>query len=293
MPIWATIPLVISNRREEMETAEVGREAVAVANVEIQQTIGQVAHLVWGEQQWWALQSQFQVEKQSVGGLLSFRVAIHPSLPGIAPLCACCIGLITDILLYLLPYFTIKSVLTSTLNIFMIIISNCEWNKRKYRAYFNSILSDHSQITPLTISYFLTSEIIKANLTVISLVSNLVKKWHQTLQQLQPSPATVFMFYGTTYIHCGIVITRQRRTTLDEKCWNKQCYTSEFISSSVSGQELEGEKWSPQIMSREMLIFPDYQPSASGLSTVPPLAVHRTLLAREVIRMNLLSFGSH
>lgn len=46
-------------------------------------------------------------------------------------------------------------------------------------------------------------------------------------------------------------------------------------------------------MSREMLIFPDYQPSASGLSTVPPLAVHCTLLAREVIRMNLLSFGSH
>ena len=52
MPIWATIFLVISNRREEMETEEVGREAVAVANVEIQQTIGQVAHLVWGEQQW-------------------------------------------------------------------------------------------------------------------------------------------------------------------------------------------------------------------------------------------------
>ena len=69
-------------------------------------------------------QSQFQVEKQSVGGLLSFRVAIQPSLPGIAPVCACCIGLVTDILLYLLPYFTIKSVLTSTLNIFMIIISN-------------------------------------------------------------------------------------------------------------------------------------------------------------------------
>lgn len=46
-------------------------------------------------------------------------------------------------------------------------------------------------------------------------------------------------------------------------------------------------------MSREMLIFPDYQPSASGLSAVPPLAVYRTLLAGEVIRMNLLSFGSH
>ena len=52
MPIWATILLVISNRREEMETAKMGREAVAVANVEIQQTLGQVAHLVWGEQQW-------------------------------------------------------------------------------------------------------------------------------------------------------------------------------------------------------------------------------------------------
>lgn len=36
MPIWATILLVISDRREEMEAAEVGREAVAVANVEIQ-----------------------------------------------------------------------------------------------------------------------------------------------------------------------------------------------------------------------------------------------------------------
>lgn len=35
-----------------METAEMGREALTVANVEIQQTIGQVAHLVWGEQQW-------------------------------------------------------------------------------------------------------------------------------------------------------------------------------------------------------------------------------------------------
>ena len=48
LSLWATILLVISNRREEMETAEVGREVVAVANVEIQQTIGQVAHLVWG-----------------------------------------------------------------------------------------------------------------------------------------------------------------------------------------------------------------------------------------------------
>ena len=205
-------------------------------------------------------------------------------------MCACCIGLIIDILLYLLPYFTITCILTLTLNISMIIISHCEWNRRENT---EPILSLFYLITPLTISYFLTSEIVKANLMVISLVSNLVKKWHQTLQQLQPSPPTAFMFYGTTYIHCGIVITRKRWTILDKKHWNKPCYTSEFISSSVSGQELEGEKWSPQIMSREMLIFPDYQPSASGLSTVPPLAVHRTLLAREVIRMNLLSFGSH
>lgn len=71
-------------------------------------------------------QSQFQVEKQFVGGLLSFRVAIHPSLTWIAPVCAYCIGLIIDILLYLLPYFTIKSVLTLTLNNSMIVISNCE-----------------------------------------------------------------------------------------------------------------------------------------------------------------------
>lgn len=45
--------------------------------------------------------------KTGCGKILSFRVAIHPSLPGIN-VCACCIGFIIDILLYLLLYFTIK-----------------------------------------------------------------------------------------------------------------------------------------------------------------------------------------
>lgn len=39
-------------------------------------------------------QPQFQVGKHSVGGLLSFRVIIHSSLPGIVPVHACCTGLI-------------------------------------------------------------------------------------------------------------------------------------------------------------------------------------------------------
>lgn len=46
-------------------------------------------------------------------------------------------------------------------------------------------------------------------------------------------------------------------------------------------------------MCRGMLIFPDYHPAASGLSAGPPLAVHPTLLAGEVIRLNLSSFGGH
>lgn len=45
---------------------------------------------------------------------------------------------------------------------------------------------------------------MKTHLTVVSLVSYLVKKFHQTLQQLQPFPFIAFMFYGATYVHYGI-----------------------------------------------------------------------------------------
>lgn len=101
-------------------------------------------------------------------GLLGLRVSIHPSLPWIVPAHACFTGLIVNRAL-----FYCQNVLDGTLNNDMVALLNFERNRReKYEAYFGT---DHVQITLLTTSYFLTSE-IKMHLTVVSLVSYLVKK---------------------------------------------------------------------------------------------------------------------
>lgn len=150
--------------------------------------------------------------------------------------------------------------------------------KRKYEACFGT---DQWQITSLTI---LTNEIIKTQLTVISLAFYLVKKWCQTLQQLYLFPVLLLYFMEPPMVTVELIITRQRWTF-----WMRNVGINNAGLLSLYPTVYQPGTVGEEVKCREMFTFP----VSSGLSTVLPLAAHPIFLAGEVVRMNLSSFGSH